>query len=92
MELTEEQKIMLQRIWNVLKDKFIMFIGETRSKDISAITVISNIGSETFNLFYYNTTEEATIAKEFIEFAVNTIVVTKSFAQTIDGVEKKYGF
>jgi hypothetical protein len=92
MDLTEEQRIMLQRIWSVLKDKLIIFISKTRSKDISINEGISNIGNETFNLFHYALTEEEALAKEFIEFVVNIIITTKYLAKTIDEVEKKYGF
>lgn len=45
MYLTEEQKIMLQRIWDVLKYKLIIFIGKTRSKDISVTEGISSVGN-----------------------------------------------
>jgi hypothetical protein len=90
MDLTKEQKIMLQEIWNILKDKFIKFTGKTRSKEMSVIEGINNIGNEVFKLFYYNTTSEATLAKEFIQFAVDTIITTKSLDKTLNEVKKKY--
>lgn len=90
MDLIEEEKIMLQKIWNILKDKLINFTGKTRGKEMSVIEGINNIGSEVFELFYYNTTSEATLAKEFIQFAVDTIITTKSLSQTLNEVKKKY--
>lgn len=90
MNLTEEQKIMLQKIWNILKDKLIKFTGKTRSKEMSVIEGINNIGNEVFKLFYYNTTSEETISKEFIQFAIDTIITTKSLYQTLNEVKKKY--
>lgn len=90
MDLTEEQKIILQKIWNILKDKFIRFSGKTRSKDISVVEGIKSISHETFKLFHYSTTEEATLANEFIQFAANTIITTKSLERTLVEVEKKY--
>jgi hypothetical protein len=70
MDLTKEQKIMLQEIWNILKDKIIKFTGKTRSKEMTVI--------------------EATLAKEFIQFAVDTIITTKSLDKTLNEVKKKY--
>lgn len=90
MDLTEEQKIMLQKIWNILKDNLINFTGKTRVKEMSVIEGINNISNEVFESFYYKTTSEATLSKEFIQFAVDTMITTKSLAQTLNEVKKKY--
>ncbi|KZL91711.1 hypothetical protein [Clostridium magnum] len=90
MDITEDQKIMLQKIWNILKDRFIRFAGKTRSKDISVVEAIQIVGNDTFKLFYYSTEEEETIANEFIQFAADTIIATKSLGRTLIEVEKKY--
>jgi len=92
MDLTKEQRIMLKEIWSVLKDRLVEFISKTRHKNVDVADTLNNIAVDTLKLFNNLTGEEATIAKDFVNFVINTVISTKSLGKTIDNVDKMYPF
>lgn len=92
MYLTKEQMIMLKEIWSVLKGRSVDFISKTRHKNVDVAYTLNNIKVDTLKLFNSLTEEEATIAKDFVDFVINTLISTKSLAKTIDKVYRIYPF
>ena len=45
MDLTKEQRVMLQKIWTVLKNKFVEFIGKTRSRNVTIVDSLNKKSS-----------------------------------------------
>jgi hypothetical protein len=92
MDLTIEQSLMLQTIWNVLKDRLIEFTGKTRNRNVTLVASMEIIRNDTLKLFLDCTEEEANIASTFVKFVMDTVVTTISLEKTIAKIDTIYHF
>ena len=90
MELTKEQTMMLNEIWNELKYRLIEFARHTRSKDVTIVSSVNNIKSDMLKLFSNYTEQEDNIALEFITFVIDSVIATTSLSKTIEKVDTVY--
>ncbi|AWK50543.1 hypothetical protein DIC82_05610 [Clostridium beijerinckii] len=92
MELTNEQRMILNEVWFELKDKIINFAIATRSKDVTVISSLNNIKNDTLKLYSNYKGQEFNIILEFVTFVIDTIITTKSIAKTKEKVDAVYNF
>ena len=91
MDLTKEQRAMLQEIWSVLKNRLVNFTGKTRNRDVTLVASMEIIRNDTLKMFSNYTEEEANIASKFIEFVIDTVLATNSLQKTITKVDTIIG-
>lgn len=93
MNLSKQQMLILNKIWNVLENKLVEFIGKTRCRSETVTLIeLGTIGNDTLKLFLDLTEEDATIALEFVTFVIDTIIETTSLSKTISKIDNIYQF
>ncbi|MGH4121726.1 MAG: hypothetical protein ACREV6_02115 [Clostridium sp.] len=91
MDLTREQRLMLQAIWSVLKDKLVNFTGKTSNRNVTLVASMEIIRNDTLKMFSNYTEEEANIASKFVEVVIDTVLTTTSLQKTIAKVDTLIG-